>query len=95
MIQTLHDILSAGWGGMLLRGAAMTVFISLCGIGLGMVIGIAGSTDLEHWSDRGLVPLTLPNVSFSDVAESPLILRRDATPLLFMWTTKITIWFPG
>ena len=43
MIQTLHDILSAGWGGMLLRGAAMTVFISLCGIGLGMVIGIAGA----------------------------------------------------
>ena len=53
-----------------------------------MAIGIAGSSDLEHWSDRGLVPLTLPNVSFSDVAESPLILRRDATPLLFMWTTN-------
>ena len=35
-----------------------------------MVIGIAGSTDLEHWSDRGYVPLTLPNVAFSDVAES-------------------------
>ncbi|MBN9401760.1 MAG: hypothetical protein J0I30_02960, partial [Burkholderiales bacterium] len=43
MIQTLHDILSAGWGAMLLRGAAMTVFISVCGIGLGMAIGIAGA----------------------------------------------------
>jgi hypothetical protein len=53
-----------------------------------MVIGIAGSSDLEHWSDRGFVPLTLPNVSFSDVAESPLIVRRDATPLLFIWTTN-------
>ncbi len=52
-----------------------------------MVVGIAGSSDLISWSDRGFVPLTLPNVSFSDVAESPLILRRDATPLLFMWTT--------
>jgi len=53
-----------------------------------MVIGIAGSSDLEHWSDRGLVPLTLPNVSFSDVAESPLIVRRDKTPMLFIWTTN-------
>lgn len=53
-----------------------------------MVIGIAGSSDLEHWSDRGYIPLTLPDVSFSDVAESPLILRRDPTPLLFMWTTN-------
>jgi Glycosyl hydrolases family 32 N-terminal domain len=52
-----------------------------------MAIGIAGSTDLENWSDRGIVPLTLPNVSFSAVAESPLILRRDDVPLLFMWTT--------
>jgi hypothetical protein len=53
-----------------------------------MAIGILGSSDLETWSDRGLVPLTLPAVSFSPVAESPLILRRDATPLLFMWTTN-------
>jgi hypothetical protein len=54
-----------------------------------MAVGIAGSTDLEHWSDRGLVPLTLPDVSFSDVAESPVIFRRDsASPLLFMWTTN-------
>ena len=53
-----------------------------------MAIGIAGSSDLENWSDRGLVPLTLPNVSFSDVAESPLIMRRDNTPMIFMWTTN-------
>ncbi len=53
-----------------------------------MAVGIAGSSDLEHWSDRGYVPLTLPNISFSDVAESPLILTRDGSPLLFMWTTN-------
>jgi hypothetical protein len=53
-----------------------------------MVIGIAGSSDLEHWQDRGYVGLTLPGSSFSDVAESPLILQRDAAPLLFMWTTN-------
>jgi len=54
-----------------------------------MAIGIAGSSDLETWTDRGLVPLTLPNVSFSNVAESPVIYRRNAaSPLLFMWTTN-------
>jgi octopine/nopaline transport system permease protein len=44
MHPSLIDILSAGWGGMLLRGAGMTVFISLCGISLGIVIGIVGAT---------------------------------------------------
>ena len=44
MTSSLYDILNAGWGSMLLRGAGMTVFISLCGITLGMVIGIAGAT---------------------------------------------------
>ncbi|CAM5201414.1 Octopine/nopaline transport system permease protein OS=Castellaniella defragrans OX=75697 GN=HNR28_002860 PE=3 SV=1 [Castellaniella defragrans] len=44
MNSSLYDILSAGWGSMLLRGAGMTVFISLCGIGLGLMIGIAGAT---------------------------------------------------
>lgn len=52
-----------------------------------MVIGIAGSGDLEHWSDRGLVPITLPDVSFSDVAESPHVFTRNDSLLLFMWTT--------
>lgn len=44
MHPSLIDILGAGWGGMLLRGAGMTVFISLCGISLGMAIGVAGAT---------------------------------------------------
>ena len=52
------------------------------------VIGIAGSSDLEHWSDRGYLPFTLPEVSFSDVAESPTILTRDGSLLMFMWTTN-------
>lgn len=43
-MSTLTDILASGWGTMLLRGALMTLFISLCGIGLGMVIGIAGAS---------------------------------------------------
>jgi hypothetical protein len=52
-----------------------------------MVIGIAGSSDLEHWSDRGQIPITLPDVSFSDVAESPHVFSRDDSLLLFLWTT--------
>ena len=53
-----------------------------------MVVGIAGSTDLEQWSDRGFVPLTLPGVSFSDVAESPHVFTRDGSLLLLLWTTN-------
>lgn len=52
-----------------------------------MVIGIAGSTDLEHWSDRGQMPLSLPTVSFSDIAESPHVFSRDDSLLLILWTT--------
>jgi hypothetical protein len=53
-----------------------------------MVIGIAGSTDLETWSDRGYVPITLPTSSFSDVAESPHLFTRDGTTLYILWTTN-------
>lgn len=44
MLTELIDIVGSGWGTMLLRGAAMTIFISLCGICLGTIIGIAGAT---------------------------------------------------
>ncbi len=54
---------------------------------LSMTIGIAGSTDLETWSDRGQMPLALPQVAFSDVAESPHVFSRDDSLLLILWTT--------
>ncbi|MBV2179706.1 ABC transporter permease subunit [Castellaniella sp. MT123] len=59
MISSLHDILSAGWGTLLLRGAGMTVFISLCGICLGMAIGIAGAALKAGggWLARGAIGL--------------------------------------
>ncbi|CAM5791931.1 ABC transporter permease [Castellaniella caeni] len=59
MISSLYDILSAGWGTMLLRGAGMTIFISLFGICLGLVIGIAGAALKSggHWLARGLIGL--------------------------------------
>ncbi len=52
-----------------------------------MTIGIAGSTDLETWGDRGQMPLALPQVAFSDVAESPHVVTRDDSLLLILWTT--------
>jgi hypothetical protein len=53
-----------------------------------MVIGIAGSTDLEHWEDRGYVPITLPDYTYSDVAESPHLLTEDGSLLVLLWTTN-------
>lgn len=57
MISTIYGILEAGWGSMLLQGAAMTIFISLCGIALGLAIGIAGATlkIRGRWPVRALI----------------------------------------
>jgi len=59
MNTALIDILQSGWIGMLLRGAGMTIFISLCGIALGMAIGIAGAAAKigGSWPVRGLIGL--------------------------------------
>src|SRR5690606_35791874 len=59
MNTSLIDILQSGWIGMLLRGAGMTILISLCGIALGAVIGIAGAAAKIGGSRpvRGLVGL--------------------------------------
>ncbi len=57
MNASLLEILGAGWGSMLLRGAAMTLFVSLCGICLGLLIGIAGAAVKTggHWLLRVVV----------------------------------------
>ena len=44
MIDTVFNVLNAGWGWTLLRGAAMTLVISVLGMALGIVIGVAGAT---------------------------------------------------
>lgn len=44
MLDTLIRILHEGWGWMFLRGAAMTLFISVMGMALGVVIGITGAS---------------------------------------------------
>lgn len=44
MLETLLHILNAGWGWMFLRGATMTLFISVVGMALGVVIGITGAS---------------------------------------------------
>src|SRR3546814_5623750 len=44
MLTTIFDVLRQGWGQMLLQGTAMTLLISIFGMALGVVIGIAGAT---------------------------------------------------
>lgn len=59
MGQSLQEILSAGWGAALLRGAAMTLVVSLLGICLGTVIGLTGAAIKTSGNrlTRGLVAL--------------------------------------
>ncbi|MGB3290587.1 MAG: ABC transporter permease subunit [Burkholderiaceae bacterium] len=44
MLETIQSVLREGWGWTLLRGAAMTLLISVLGMALGIVIGIAGAS---------------------------------------------------
>lgn len=44
MLETLLRILNDGWGWMFLRGAAMTLFISVLGMALGVLIGVTGAS---------------------------------------------------
>lgn len=44
MLETLLRILNEGWGWMFLRGALMTLFISVFGMALGVIIGITGAS---------------------------------------------------
>src|SRR5690625_17629 len=44
MLERILSILVEGWGWMLLKGAAMTLFISIFGMALGTAIGIAGAS---------------------------------------------------
>ncbi|NYT63709.1 ABC transporter permease subunit [Alcaligenaceae bacterium] len=44
MLDTTLEVLREGWGWTLLRGAAMTLLISILGMALGIVIGVAGAS---------------------------------------------------
>src|SRR5690625_3280365 len=44
MLERILALLFEGWGWMLLKGAAMTLFISIFGMALGTAIGIAGAS---------------------------------------------------
>lgn len=44
MLETLLRIFNEGWGWMFLRGLSMTLFISVFGMALGVIIGIAGAS---------------------------------------------------
>lgn len=44
MLDTILEVLREGWGWTLLRGTAMTLLISVLGMLLGVIIGIAGAS---------------------------------------------------
>ncbi|HEY9573478.1 MAG TPA: ABC transporter permease subunit, partial [Pusillimonas sp.] len=44
MLETIQSVLREGWGWTLLHGTAMTLLISVLGMALGIVIGIAGAS---------------------------------------------------
>ncbi|MCX5592254.1 ABC transporter permease [Alcaligenes endophyticus] len=44
MLDTIINVLREGWGWMFLRGASMTLLISVLGMFLGVVIGISGAS---------------------------------------------------
>lgn len=59
MLDTFLRILNDGWGWMFLRGALMTLFISVFGMALGVLIGVAGASLKRNgpWWLSGLVSL--------------------------------------
>lgn len=48
MLETLLRILNEGWGWMFLRGLTMTLFISVFGMALGVIIGVTGASIKLH-----------------------------------------------
>jgi octopine/nopaline transport system permease protein len=103
MLETILDVLREGWGWTLLRGTAMTLFISVFGMILGMVIGIAGATIKA----TGARPLSLLVSAYTTIFRSiPELLIiyllffgsiRVASDLADMlgWANAMTRWFPA
>ena len=48
MLETILSVLRDGWGWTLLRGAVMTLLISILGMALGIVIGILAEVGLRQ-----------------------------------------------
>ncbi|HEY9281049.1 MAG TPA: ABC transporter permease subunit [Eoetvoesiella sp.] len=102
MLETILNILDEGWGWTLLRGTAMTLFISVFGMALGVAIGIAGASVKVS----GIKPLSFLVSCYTTVVRS--IPELLIIYLLFFgsiqavsdladtmgWDEAITGWFP-
>jgi octopine/nopaline transport system permease protein len=103
MLETILSVLREGWGWTLLRGTAMTVFISVAGMALGIVIGIAGASI----KTSGFKPLSMLVSLYTTVVRSiPELLIvyllffgsvQAAADLADMlnWQDAMTSWFPA
>ncbi|NYT84891.1 ABC transporter permease [Pollutimonas harenae] len=103
MLETILSVLREGWGWTLLRGAVMTLLISIVGMALGIVIGILGAS--IKTSGPKLLGL-LVSVYTTVVRSIPELL---IIYLLFFgsvqavsdladalsWTDAMTSWFPA
>lgn len=103
MLDTIRSVLSEGWGWTLLRGTAMTLLISIMGMGLGIVIGIVGASV----KTSGNRPLGLLVSLYTSVVRSiPELLiiyllffgsvqaAADIADMLG-WQEAMTSWFPA
>ncbi|MFW7340961.1 ABC transporter permease subunit [Pollutimonas sp. H1-120] len=103
MLETIQSVLREGWGWTLLRGTAMTLLISILGMALGIVIGIAGAS-IKTAGSR--LPGLLVTVYTTVVRSIPELL---VIYLLFFgsvqaaadladalnWQEAMTSWFPA
>jgi octopine/nopaline transport system permease protein len=103
MLETIQSVLREGWGWTLLRGAAMTLLISILGMALGIVIGIAGAS-IKTSGAR--VPGLLVSAYTTVVRSIPELLiiyllffgsvqaAADLADAL-SWQEAMTSWFPA
>src|SRR5690606_18284175 len=103
MLDTIFGVLREGWGWTLLRGTAMTLLISVLGMALGIVIGIAGAS-LRTSGPRVLALLVRVYTTLVRSIPELLIIYLlffgtvQATADLadaFGWQDIMTGWFPA
>lgn len=102
MLDTAYTIWQEGWGLMLLRGAWMTICISICGMALGIVIGIIGASIKQNgplpfkWliSAYTTIVRSIPELLIIYLLFFGTIHVASDIADLFMWEQAINKWFP-
>lgn len=102
MLETVIRILHEGWGTMLLRGTAMTLIISVCGMALGTVIGIAGAS-IKHsgpWWLAKVVSLyttvvrSIPELLVIYLLFFGTVQFASDIAAMLQWQDAVNRWFP-